>query len=269
MFEAVGVGLLLLATCGSCADTAADDIGAHMMGRISELLSPEECREFYARLAGPEENTEEALERLSEAKNPLRSRRRRDIARAEPCRDVLSRWLGAEGDSVPWDRLSRALRRTGRPDISQELGKNLNQDKNLELRRNVEEYREGVEHLASLLLEEDEQHGETNQHSRARRAGGESRRGSGLMQEGWGELDLLIERKPPPPYNRSLFEWINPVASGFIGGFLTSSVLMALAVYSFLRPLSRDCMAISPQSPGPPPQRAAHNPLFEEDSTMP
>ncbi|CAM2109475.1 unnamed protein product [Caretta caretta] len=266
MFETIGVGLLLLVTCGFCEDTAADDIGVHMMGRISELLSPEECREFYTQITGPEENTEEALERLSEAKNPLRSRRRRDIVRAEPCRDVLTGWLGAEGDSVPWDRLSRALRRIGRPDISQELGKNLNQDKNLELKRNVEEYRKGVEHLAaSLLLEEDEKHGETNQHSRARRTGGKSRRGSRLMQEGWGALDLLIERKPLPPYNRSLFEWINPVASGFIGGFLTSFVLMALAIYSFLWTLSRDSMEISHHSPGPLPERAAHNPLFEND----
>ncbi|KAM9115601.1 transmembrane and death domain protein 1 [Pangshura tecta] len=266
MFENIGIGLLLLVTCGSCEDTAADDIGVHMMGRISELLSPEECHEFYTQITGPEENIEKELERLSEVKNPILSRHRRDIVSTEQCKDVLTRWLKAEGDAVYWDRLSRALRQIGRPDISQELGKNLNQDKNLELKRNVEEYHKGVEHLtSSLLLEEDEKYGETNQHSRAPRAGGKSRRESGLMQEGWGNIDLIIERKPLPPYNRSLFEWINPVASGFIGGFLISLVLMALAMYSFLWTLNGDTLEICRHNPGPRPEHAAHNPLFEYD----
>ncbi|XP_067385927.1 transmembrane and death domain protein 1 [Emydura macquarii macquarii] len=262
MFETVGIGLLLLVACGSCEDTAADDIGVHMMGRISALLSPEECHEFYTQITGPEENVEEELERLSEEKNPIRSRRRRDIGSAAQCRQVLSQWLEAEGDAMYWDRLSRALRRIGRPDVSQELGKNLNQDKNLELKKNVEEYHKRVEHLtSSLLLEEEEKYGERSQHSQAGRAGGRSRRGSGLMQEGWGDIDLIIERKPIRPYNRSLFEWISPVASGFIGGFLTSFVLMALAIYSFLWTLNRDSMEISHPNPGPLPQHAAHNPL--------
>ncbi|XP_050781025.1 transmembrane and death domain protein 1 [Gopherus flavomarginatus] len=266
MFETIGIGLLLLVTCGSCEDTAADDIGVHMMGRISELLSPEECHEFYTQITGPEENIEEELERLSEVKNPILSRHRRDIVSTEQCKDVLTQWLEAEGDAVYWDRLSRALRQIGRPDISQELGKNVNQDKNLELKRNVEEYHKGVEHLtSSLLLEEDEKYGETNEHSRARRAGGKSRRESGLMQAGWGDIDLIIERKPLPPYNRSLFEWINPVASGFIGGFLISFVLMALAIYSFLWTLNRDTLEISHHNPGPWPERTAHNPLFKYD----
>nr|XP_025044540.1 uncharacterized protein C12orf81-like [Pelodiscus sinensis] len=266
MFETVGIGILLLGACGSCEDTAADDVGVHMMGRISELLSPEECHDFYVQITGPEENVEEELERLSEAKNPIRSRHRRDIISTEQCKEVLTQWLEAEGDTVYWDRLSRALRHIRRPDISQELGKNLNQDKNLELQRNVEEYHKVVAHLtSSLLLEEDEKYGETNQHSRERRADGKSPRGSGLMQEDWDDMDLIIERKPLPPYNRSLFEWVSPVASGFIGGFLASFVLMALAIYSCFWTLNQGSMEISHCYPGSQPEPTAHKSLFEYD----
>ncbi|XP_074835573.1 transmembrane and death domain protein 1 [Carettochelys insculpta] len=266
MLETLGITLLLLVGRDSCEDTAADDIGIHMMGRLSELLSLEECHDVYTLITGPEENMEEVLEQLSEAKNPIRSRRRRDIVSAGQCKEALTQWLVAEGDTVYWDRLSRALRHIGRPDVAQELGKNLNQDKNLELQRNVEEYHKTVEHLtSSLLLEEDEKYGEMMQHRRARRAGGKSHRGHGSQQDRWDDINLIIKRKPLPPYNRSLFEWVSPLASGFLGGFLTSFVLMALAVYSCLWTLNGDAMKISHHDPGPVTGHAAHNSLLAYD----
>ncbi|XP_025033376.1 uncharacterized protein C12orf81-like, partial [Python bivittatus] len=76
----------------------------------------------------------------------------RDIISTAQCQETLQRWLETEGDSMYWDRLSRALQLIGRPDVSLELGKNLNQDKNLEIKRNVEEYHQTVQRLTSSLL---------------------------------------------------------------------------------------------------------------------
>nr|XP_020640204.1 uncharacterized protein LOC110074406 [Pogona vitticeps] len=217
-------------------DTVADDISSHMMGRISELLSPEECQAFYAKLLGPEENVREELDRLSEKRNPIRARRRRDIISVEQCKETLTHWLQAEGDTMYWDRLSRSLQAIGRPDVSVELGKNLNQDKNLEMKKNVEGYHKTVKHLtSSLLLEENEMDmsgkEERSRQGRLRREGGDFK--SKIKSGDWDELEPITEKKPLPPYGRGLFEWFTPVAAGVIGGFLTSFILGGLALYSF------------------------------------
>lgn len=222
-------------------DTVADDIGVHMMGRISELLSPEECQAFYAEITGPEENVEEELERLSEGKNPLHLRKRRDIGSTEQCKETLTHWLKAEGDTVYWDRLARALQKIGRSDVAKELGKNLNQDKNLEIKKNVEEYHETVKHLtSSLLVDENEVSGkeEGNEQERLRRDG----EGSQIKSEessDWDEFEVTIERQQLPPYNRSLFEWLTPLLTGIMSGFITSFILVVLSLYSFFWTLNQ------------------------------
>ncbi|XP_067321657.1 transmembrane and death domain protein 1 [Anolis sagrei] len=247
MLPFIRVALLLLVAPALGDDTVADDIGSHMMGRISELLSPEECQAFNTKLLGPEENMREELDRLLEEKNPIGARRRRDIISTQQCKETLDRWLQTEGDTMYWDRLSRALQDIGRPDVSMELGKNLNQDKNLEIKKNVEEYHETVKHLTSSLLLEENEMGmgeESSGQGRARRKASNTRRALRSLDE----LELLIQRMPLPPYDRSLFEWVKPVATGAIGGFLTSFVLVALAVYSYLWILNEGCSDITPRN---------------------
>ncbi|XP_032067421.1 transmembrane and death domain protein 1-like [Thamnophis elegans] len=250
----LGLVLSLLALPAFCDDTVADDIGVHMMARISELLSPEECQAFHLKLLGPEENVKDELERLSEKNNPIsgrrrRRRRRRDILTTAQCRETLQQWLETEGDTMYWDRLSRALQLIGRADVSLELGKNLNQDKNLEIKKNVEEYHETVKHLTSSLLLD--QGPEGSAPGRQRRQGSAPPPPPPLDQEEWDRLELIVERKALPPYNRSLFEWATPLATGVLSGFLTSFILVALAFYSFVWILNEG-NAVSAPSPGGP-----------------
>ncbi|XP_067170056.1 transmembrane and death domain protein 1 [Apteryx mantelli] len=203
MLVPAGLGLLLLAAWGRGEDAVAAVLGRHAVDRLVRLLSPAECRQLRAQLAGPDGDLERELEQLSEARNPL-ARVRRAPAN---CATALRRWLGTAGAATPWDRLSRGLRHVGRPDVARELGKNLNQDRSLELRRNVEGYGRAVARLASSLLLEGDHH----RGGRARRAGSPIRSGG------------------PPPYARSLLGWVGPLASGVLGGFLASVVLLLLA----------------------------------------
>ncbi|XP_048343392.1 transmembrane and death domain protein 1 [Sphaerodactylus townsendi] len=229
MVTPAGVLLFVLTVPASCDDTVADDIGLHMMGRISELLSPEECQAFYVQITGPDQDVEEELNRLLESKNPIRTRRRRDITSVKECKETLSQWLQTEGDTMYWDRLSRAIQQIGRSDVSKELGKNLNQDKNLEIKKNVEDYHKTVKHLtSSLLLEETEEKGEQG---RLRRDRGWSQ--NQVKATAWEDLELIIEKKPLKPYNRSLFGWIIPLTTGVAAGFLTSFIVVVLFFYTF------------------------------------
>ncbi|KAM6038708.1 transmembrane and death domain protein 1 [Theristicus caerulescens] len=216
MLVPVGLILLLLAVGGCCEDTVAANVGSHTMSRIAELLSPSECRQLQGWLAGPDGDLgERELEQLSEENNPIHPHRR-DLRGPMGCSEALRDWLETAGEVTTWDRLARGLHQIGRSDIARELGKNLNQDRSLELRRNVEEYGRAVQHLTSSLLLEGERHGG----ARGRRAPAED------------PGDLRFERRPPPPYTRSLLGWVGPVVSGVLGGFLASGLFAAAAVYS-------------------------------------
>ncbi|XP_068266796.1 transmembrane and death domain protein 1 [Nyctibius grandis] len=214
MLAPTGLILLLLAVGGRCEDTVAASVGRHTMSRIAELLSPSECHQLQEQLAGPDGDLGELeLERLSEKNNPIfPPRHPRDLRSPPGCSEALQEWLETEGEVTTWDRLARGLRQVGRSDIAQELGKNLNQDRSLELRRNVEEFiRAGRSRTSSLLLR-----GE-------RRGGARARRSLG---------DLRFERRPPPPYTRSLLGWVGPVVLGVLGGFLASVLFTMAAAYS-------------------------------------
>ncbi|XP_074663704.1 transmembrane and death domain protein 1 [Strix aluco] len=213
MLAPVGLILLLLAVGGGCEDTVAASVGRHTMSRIAELLSLSECRRLWRQLVGPDVDLgEQELEQLSEENNPIRRRRRRDLRGPTGCSEVLQSWLETAGEVTTWDRLARGLRQVGRPDVARELGKNLNQDRSLELRKNVEEYGRTVRHLTSSLLLRGRRHGRV----RGRRAPD-------------GDLgDLRFERRPPPPYTRSLLGWVGPVILGILGGFL-ASILFTVA----------------------------------------
>ncbi|XP_023798944.1 transcription factor mef2A-like isoform X2 [Cyanistes caeruleus] len=125
------------------------------------------------------------------------------------CSEALRLWLVTAGEATTWDHLVRALHHIGRSDIARELGKNLNQARSLELRRNVEGYRRSVQHLSSAQLRPPE--------PRARRAP--------LPGE------MLFQRQPPPSYSRGLLGWLRPVLLGVFGAFLSSVLLTGTAVY--------------------------------------
>ncbi|GAB0201459.1 transmembrane and death domain protein 1 [Grus japonensis] len=226
MLAPLGLILLLLAAGGRCKDTVAANVGRHTMSRIAELLSPSECRQLQGQLTGPDRDLgEQELERLSEENNPIRPRRRRrDLRGPTGCSEALRDWLGTAGEVMTWDRLARGLHQIGRPDIARELGKNLNQDRSLELRKNVEEYGRTVQHLTSSLLLEGK-----------RRGGLRGRRAPD------GDLgDLRFERRLPPPYTRSLLGWVGPVVSGVLGGFLASVLFAMAAMFSCRQMLGSD-----------------------------
>ncbi|XP_066193528.1 LOW QUALITY PROTEIN: transmembrane and death domain protein 1 [Sylvia atricapilla] len=204
----LGLALLFSLPLGGLGDdSVAATVGGHTMGRIAELLGSSECHQLQAELNGPDQELEELqeLQVVPEEKNPAR-RRRRDIRSARGCSEALRSWLVTRGEVTTWDRLVRALRRIGRWDVAKELGKNLNQDRSLEMRRNVEGYSRGVKHLSSWQLQ-----------PRGRRAP--------LVAA------LLFERRPPSQYGRGLLGWLPLVVWGVLGAFLTSVLLTGAAMY--------------------------------------
>ncbi|CAJ1084555.1 transmembrane and death domain protein 1-like isoform X2 [Xyrichtys novacula] len=124
----------------------SEDIGVHQLERLVELLTSSECEDLLFTLSHPEENIFRHLERLSPERNrlDLKPRAKRDASSEKDsevqCRTALTDWLLKYGEQTYYDRLSRALQHIGRTDIAMEVGKNINQDKLLNLKRYVEEY---------------------------------------------------------------------------------------------------------------------------------
>lgn len=60
----------------------AEDIGAHQLERLVELLTPKECEDLLVALSHPEENIFQHIERLSPEKNQfnLKQRAKRDTS---------------------------------------------------------------------------------------------------------------------------------------------------------------------------------------------
>lgn len=133
---------------------AVDAMGPHAAVRLAELLTPEECSHFQSLLKAPEPDVDAELARLSEDRlaraeppEPMSGSLGRRLPReaanpaADPaevsdgCREGLAAWLTAKALTLPWDRMARALRRSGRPDVARELGKNLHQQATLQLRK--------------------------------------------------------------------------------------------------------------------------------------
>lgn len=205
---------------------AVDAMGPHAAVRLAELLTPEECGHFQSLLKAPEPDLEAELARLSEDRlarpKPVPTlassgrRRRREAAgdlagrEAEPadvsdgCREGLAAWLAAEAPSLSWDRVARALRRSGRPDVARELGKNLHQQATLQLRKYGQRY---LPPPAVPVVP-----------ARAPAPALRPRRSS-IPEPNWDELELIVERLPQAPYERSPTGWAGPLAFGFLTGF--------------------------------------------------
>ncbi|XP_077644710.1 transmembrane and death domain protein 1 [Lonchura striata] len=188
----------------AAGDSVAAAVGRHSVARIAELLATPECRRLRAELSGPEPEERPDEPVATRREEELARRRRWEDGGARGCSEELRAWLATRGEATTWDRLVRALRRIGRSDIARELGKNLNQDRALELRRNVQGYRRSVQHLGSAQL-------------RPGRAP--------------PPAVLLFQRRSPPRYGRGLLGWLRPVLLGALGAFLGSALLAAAAGY--------------------------------------
>ncbi|KAM9673587.1 transmembrane and death domain protein 1 [Trichechus inunguis] len=225
---------------------AKDAMGPHAAVRLAELLTPEECGHFRSLLEAPEPDVEAELARLSEDRlaqaQPLeptepsesqgRLRRRRQVEEdsagrpAEPeevsdgCREALAAWLAAEAPSLSWDRVARALRRSGRPDVARELGKNLHQQAALQLRKFGQPYLPPSGANAPAAA--------------PRPPAPRSRRAS-VAELNWDKLELIVERLPQPPYKRSPTGWAGPLVlgllTGFVGALGTGALLILLTLW--------------------------------------
>ncbi|XP_078276637.1 si:ch211-226m16.3 protein [Rhinoraja longicauda] len=235
----LAVLLFCLETC-SAEDTAADDIGIHQMSRIADLLTSVECEALHTKLTNPEKDIMgEINNMLEENDNLFKTRKRRELADFGDCRDILIEWLRKDGDSMYWDRLSRALRQVGREDIDDEMRKNMNQDKSLEVHKNIEEYGKTLEHAhSSLIVTDDEiKMKDSNRDKR-----------SEILEINWDELELIVEMEKLPPYPRKLTEGFKTVLWGVFFGFVGSTFLGAISLYFIVRITEKDCLEIMRRS---------------------
>ncbi|XP_077024097.1 transmembrane and death domain protein 1 [Tamandua tetradactyla] len=249
-----GAGALALALAlALCPAGAVDAMGPHAAVRLAELLTPEECGHFRSLLEAPEPDVEAELARLSEdrlaraeplepaepseSKGGLRRRRREateypEGQPAEPgvvsggCREALGAWLAALAPSLSWDRVARALRRSGRPDVARELGKNLHQQATLQLRKFGQAYLPPPGTAAPPAPIPRPAPGPA--------PGPRPRRALGPEPD-WDELELIVERLPQAPYERSPTAWARPLVlgllTGFVGALGTGALLIVFTLW--------------------------------------
>ncbi|KAK2851822.1 hypothetical protein Q5P01_008098 [Channa striata] len=185
-------------------DTVAADIHVHQLERLVELLTPDECEDLLFTISSPDETIFQ-LERLSEEHNPL------DLSRSEAqCRDSLAAWLLVYGEQTYYDRLSRALQHIGRTDVANEVGKNINQDIILNLKRYVEDYHKYATSLHVPPVHSDTKH-DMNLHQQAK-----TRK---VRDVPLPDLDLIVERAPVPLYQKGPLRVVLPLLYGILLGF--------------------------------------------------
>ncbi|XP_027253662.1 transmembrane and death domain protein 1-like [Cricetulus griseus] len=223
---------LVLALCNRAlapAD-ALDAMGPHEAVRLSELLTPEECRHFRWLLEAPEPDLDAEFARLSEdrlarpelltpppgAQGTVGQRRRAAATQpsegpegapavsgevSDGCREALASWLAAEAPALSWDRVARALRRSGRPDV---VGG--------ELHAAAGGPSPGPSPLPPGPGPSPAPAPALSPALRDRRAA--------VPAPSWDDLDLIVERLPQPPYTRNPAAWIGPLALGLLAGFV-------------------------------------------------
>ncbi|XP_044917763.1 transmembrane and death domain protein 1 [Felis catus] len=231
---------------------ALDAMGPHAAVRLAELLTPEECDHFQSLLKVPEPDVEAELARLSEdrlaraetpgptSKPPGRLwrlwRRRRKRAAAESaevsdgCRETLADWLAAEAPTLSWDRVARALRRCGRPDVARELGKNLHQQATLQLRKFGQAYLRPPAGPGPAPGPAPGPGPAPAAPPPPASAPPPRPRRAALPEPDWDQLQLIVERLPQAPYERNPAGWVGPLALGLLTGFVGALVAGALFI---------------------------------------
>ncbi|XP_070961634.1 transmembrane and death domain protein 1 [Oncorhynchus clarkii lewisi] len=228
---------LLLLSPSLGEDTVAEDMGVHQLGRLVELLTSRECEDLLSALSHPEENIFQQLDHLSLENNQLdlQKRVKRDTDRNSEaqCRTALTDWLLKHGEQTYYDRLSRALQHIGRTDIAIEVGKNINQDKTLSMKKYVEEYHQRVSSIESPLVQS-----ETGEHHVDPKPQARHVRNIPVTELIWSDLELVVERAPVQPYQRRLLDGAWPLVYGVMLGF-AGTFLMGVPVLLFLLYISR------------------------------
>ncbi|KAG7323226.1 hypothetical protein KOW79_012928 [Hemibagrus wyckioides] len=206
------------------------DLGSHQLQRLVDLLTVHECEELLMTLSNPVENTFSQLSCLSEETNQFRQMPRtpRDTDKESHCHPVLIGWLQTHSEQMYYNRLSRTLQQIGRTDIAIELGKNINQDKNLAMQHYVEEYHEQVNQMASHLI-----------HSQAEETTYKETRHSAKQERSlsWKDLDLVVEWQSTPPYPHHMLDGAWPLLIGLIFG-VGGALLLGIPLLLFILGLS-------------------------------
>ncbi|KAF3697257.1 hypothetical protein EXN66_Car012937 [Channa argus] len=215
--------------------TVAEDISVHQLERLVELLAPRECEDLLLTLSEPEEDIFQHLDHLSPENNPLdlRPRDKRAISSAQgseaQCRTALTGWLLKYGEQTYYDRLSRALQHIGRTDIAIEMGKNINQDKALSLKRYVEDYHKYATSLNVPPVQADANRQENlDQQAKTRK----------VRDLTWRDVDLIVERAPVPLYQKGSLHVVLPFLYGILlgfGGTLLAGTLILLLIIHISR----------------------------------
>lgn len=215
------VTLLLLATHTSYINMAVTTSPeATTLDSISELLKPEECQELYIRIAAPQKDAQEPPE-----KDLLPSTQWQEISSMAQCKESLNHWLEMEKGNVDWDRLARALRQIGRPDVSRELKKSLNKNRSLEPKWNVEE-NHTVETVKLAVPNQNK-----TLHRRRRHSPIQNHRKIIPKELSWDVKTFFTQLFPAPWYKLSIQECIGPATRIILASFLTGLVLWLVSVY--------------------------------------
>ncbi|KAJ0064855.1 hypothetical protein NL108_016969 [Boleophthalmus pectinirostris] len=211
--------VLLLSPCSRAQDTVAEDIGTHQLERLVKLLTLKECEDLVVALSSPEEDIFKRLERLAPENNQLRLQplnKRALLSSAQEiedeCRKALTDWLVENGKEIYYDRLTRALQHIGRTDVAVEVGKNINQDMSLSLRRYVEDYHK----IVSSFSVPEEPAQATNKRVRRIKV-------SDLSEK---DLDVIVERAPVPPYSKGPLDGLGPLLWSILLGFCVTGLVI-------------------------------------------
>ncbi|XP_061908521.1 transmembrane and death domain protein 1-like isoform X2 [Entelurus aequoreus] len=136
------------------------------------------------------------------------------------CRVALGAWLEKYGAEMYYDRLSRALQHIGRTDVALEVGKNINQDKILNLQR----YAQGYHRFASSLKSRE-----------VRPQKGQKGRKKRVSELTWRDLDLVVLRPPVAAYAKGPLDVALPLLYGVLLGFGGSLLAAVAALLAALR----------------------------------
>ncbi|XP_077586785.1 si:ch211-226m16.3 protein isoform X2 [Stigmatopora nigra] len=194
-------------------DTETEYIGVHQLERLVELLTPFECNDLLAALSQPDQTNSQSVIKKDTA----------SLEESEAkCGKELKTWFQRESPDIHYDRLTQALYHIDRADIATELGKNINQDKILNLKRYVEGYHEFIM-AQNSKEEEDEEEPEADEPKRQKRA-----------DMTWHDLDLIVERPPVPAHSKTPMDVALPTLYGLLLGFGGTLLIAIFMLYTIL-----------------------------------
>ncbi|KAJ7317857.1 hypothetical protein JRQ81_004019 [Phrynocephalus forsythii] len=221
MLVQIQIALLLLATHAPNINTGGHGPEAAVLGYISEFLNSGECHELYLRLATPHKEAEQP----PEEKDLVSPHQQQAISNMDQCKESLSYWLEMQRGQVDWDRLARALRQIGRPDVSRELKKRLTKNRSLEPKGNPEtnQTEETPESAAPFR--------EKAPSLRTRQGPIQKSGRTFLEDKNEGLAAAFLKLFPLSWHNPTLQQYILPATKLLLTSFLAGLVLWLISVY--------------------------------------